>query len=55
MCEKQIYRFDHFTILFASQIRSIHSERVNGANFQRIFPHRIRSCDKKARNLFLKV
>ena len=29
MCEKQIYRFDHFTIRFASQIRSIHSERVN--------------------------
>ena len=55
MCEKQIYRFDHFTILFASQIRSIHSERVNGANFQRISPHRIRSCDKKARSLFLKV
>lgn len=38
MCERQIYRFDHFTILFASQIRSIHSERVNGANFQRISP-----------------
>ena len=37
MCEKQICRFDHFTILFASQIRSIHSKRVNGANFQRIF------------------
>lgn len=38
MCEKQICRFDHFTILFASQIRFIHSERVNEANFQRIFP-----------------
>ena len=38
MCEKQICRFDHFTILFASQIRSIHPLRVDGANFQRIFP-----------------
>lgn len=38
MCEKQIYRFDHFAIRFASQIRSIHSKRVNEANFQRIFP-----------------
>ena len=47
MCEKQICRFDHFTILFASQIRSIHSKRVNEANFQRIFPHLIRPCDKK--------
>ena len=38
MCEKQICRFDHFTILFASQIRSIRSKRVNGVNFRRIFP-----------------
>ena len=38
MCEKQIYRFDHFTIRFASQIRSIHSKWANGANFQRILP-----------------
>ena len=38
MCEKQICKFDYFTILFASQIRSIHSKRVNGANFQRISP-----------------
>ncbi len=55
MCEKQIYRFDHFTILLASQIRSIHPLRVNGANFQRIFPHLIKPCDKKASSLFLKV
>lgn len=38
MCEKQICRFDHFTILFASQIRSIHSKWVNGANFWQISP-----------------
>ena len=36
MCEKQICRFDHFTMRFASQIRSIHPLRVNGANFRRI-------------------
>lgn len=55
MREKQIYRFDHFTIRFASQIRSIHSERVNGANFSEYFPHLIRPCDKKARSSFLKA
>lgn len=55
MCEKQICRFDHFTILFASQIRSIHPLRVDGANFQRIFPPLIRPRDKKARSSFLKV
>ena len=38
MYERQIYRFDHFTIRFASKIRSIHSKWVNGANFQRISP-----------------
>ena len=38
MCEKQIYRFDHFTIRFASKIHSTHSKRVNGVNFRRIFP-----------------
>lgn len=38
MCEKQICRFDHFTIRFASKIRSIHSKRVNGVNGANISP-----------------
>lgn len=55
MCEKQICRFDHFTILFASKIRSIHSERVNGADLGEYSPYLIRLCDKKARSSFLKT